>query len=99
MVKIKEDPFKEIDQVLAHGKKSNKATSANLPEGCNDGSKWRNNYIPTCIVEAASANDPFVRHDNVSVQSYQMIFNTIYGGKVKHKIQVGDAVFKLVRIP
>lgn len=91
-----EDDFQTIQQ---DNKKSIvRVKNGDLPLGAHDQERFRKAFIPTLIWYAAFQLDPWKIDDNDYVNAMQQIWNKVYGKTIPVKIEINDAVFKLVRI-
>jgi hypothetical protein len=75
-----------------------KFTNKALPDGCQDGNRWRRIFIPTYIHFVADCENPWSVNSDKAVAAMQKIWNTVYGKSIPHTVQVNQAVFSVVCI-
>jgi len=85
-----------VKEPKAESRKARKYSNDDLPNGCQDGGVWRRNMVPTYAQFVASYEDPWVVQDDNAVAAMQVAWDAIYGRRVRHTIEVQDAVFTIV---
>jgi hypothetical protein len=93
IVAVKDEPLASKSSKL-DGR--SRATSKHLPLGCHDGNVWRRSFIPTYINYIANCADPWTVPDAEALAAMRKIWKRVYGSKLDHMIEIGDAVFKTV---
>jgi hypothetical protein len=97
IVKVKEDPFEEIDKVLVV-QTNNKVTLKDLLAGTQDNNHYHAHYILTIFWWVACSKTPFSIEDSDAIDGLQKIWDVRYPN-IPYKIEVNDAVCKLVHTP
>ena len=69
-----------------------KWTTKDLPAAAQINNRWRKVFVPTLIRYMGTRARPWAWDDHSSVNSVQMIWDAVYGGRVQHVITFNDPV-------
>jgi hypothetical protein len=97
MVKVTANQTPVKQEKPNKGRVFQKSTNKDLPNGCQDGQRWRRRFIPTYMRYIAGSEDPWTIDDDKAQEVLQQIWIGVYGAKLRYTVEINDAVFRIVR--